>query len=502
MRKFFSRILVLFFLIAILLAIAPYVTGIWIQHNYLSLLSKLDSNTKIDVQVIQYNRGWLSSNAIVKITFPESILPPSMNSSASLTLPLTIMHGPVIFDIQSWRKTKLAIAEIISAIPTSNGTNVNLETLVKVNRDAALRIYGNDIQLADAQLQINIKNLDINTDVTQHYGRFSTNAMIGSISSRSVNNPANTSPTTVQLSGISIRGFASHQGLLWLGNRTINVALIQAQSANTQLKMSDFELSARQFMQNDALNLKLINSIHDVSFNQSQLSNFKLNFSLQNLDAMEMQKLTQFLYQTPPSTDASGEQLLHAMGEALLPLMNKGMNINIDALTFNTAEGPVNFVLMASVPKQIQPITDWMSLLQTGTLSTQINLPKTWVSGLIAHYATQKQIPNVDPTQYAEQTLNQWQAAGMLVPDQNNVSTKINYQGQKWQVNGQAPNFTFPVIPATQPTATPATTPIPTTPTAAPSTTPTTTATQPTKKPPTTKTYQRHSHSHHKQRVA
>lgn len=103
MRKLVTVVVVL----AIFLIFSPLLVGFLVKHDYQQLITFFNSQNNFRVQVVDYQRQWLSSNAtlVVEITNPEfrqqlialGIPKENLPEKINFTVKQYIVHGPVFF---------------------------------------------------------------------------------------------------------------------------------------------------------------------------------------------------------------------------------------------------------------------------------------------------------------------------------------------------------------------------------------------------------------------
>lgn len=121
-------ILSLLIIVLIALGISPFVGGHIFKRHYYDFISRLNAaNPNYKVEIVQYNQGWFSSDAVTKLS-PTAASPTNAFSDLSLTVNEHIVHGPIFVDMQN-KKFGVGMASIHSEIPLGQITKIPLPAL-------------------------------------------------------------------------------------------------------------------------------------------------------------------------------------------------------------------------------------------------------------------------------------------------------------------------------------------------------------------------------------
>ncbi len=99
MRKLIQLVL----LLILLLTFAPLGMGMWLQHTYYSLVSYYNAQGDVAIQVLNYQRGWMSSSASLRVKIINPTLVTWVKESGvvdpqlDLLVEQKIQHGPILY---------------------------------------------------------------------------------------------------------------------------------------------------------------------------------------------------------------------------------------------------------------------------------------------------------------------------------------------------------------------------------------------------------------------
>lgn len=122
MKKGMSHALVIF-LIVVFIALIPTLFGVLFKYNYLNLIAAINQDQRVNIEVLEYHQGWLTSTAKVKITLHHNDFPSEqpgdaatgLNGALTFVLDEHIIHGPIIYD-KVLHQTKFGYAMIESEL--------------------------------------------------------------------------------------------------------------------------------------------------------------------------------------------------------------------------------------------------------------------------------------------------------------------------------------------------------------------------------------------------
>lgn len=98
MRKaLFVLMVVLILVIGMLI---PWIVGIEFERTFLSLVAEVNQDSRIQISILEYKRGWLHSHARLKLAMAKDDLLPKTNPAKPLTFLVNekINHGPILYD--------------------------------------------------------------------------------------------------------------------------------------------------------------------------------------------------------------------------------------------------------------------------------------------------------------------------------------------------------------------------------------------------------------------
>ncbi|ROS04845.1 uncharacterized protein YdgA (DUF945 family) [Sinobacterium caligoides] len=80
------------------LAIAPKFVGNAVENRLEDMVKTLNRSPMLEVSLSDYNKSWFSSDAVINVTFHGEATAGAGEDDFTVKLPLSVAHGPVIFD--------------------------------------------------------------------------------------------------------------------------------------------------------------------------------------------------------------------------------------------------------------------------------------------------------------------------------------------------------------------------------------------------------------------
>ncbi|TAK73479.1 MAG: DUF945 family protein [Gammaproteobacteria bacterium] len=140
MRKI-TYLILLLFLLGILAAI-PGASGFWFKKMYFDTIAAINAGHQFNIEVLDYQEGWLHSSAKIKITPILPNPPPPIPIQLEVTIDQSITHGPLVYnDInKNWQFAAATIQNDIH-IPFVSQNSMQIYSLATFYDDWFTQIY-------------------------------------------------------------------------------------------------------------------------------------------------------------------------------------------------------------------------------------------------------------------------------------------------------------------------------------------------------------------------
>ena len=107
--------------ILVLVLLSPFALGFKIQDDYAQMVQKYADLAQIDLKVVQYDRGFYSSNVVLELRIPD--LPVSLRFKEEM------IHGPIYLGLINQGKSPFVAALIKGELITPTGYQAQVQQL-------------------------------------------------------------------------------------------------------------------------------------------------------------------------------------------------------------------------------------------------------------------------------------------------------------------------------------------------------------------------------------
>lgn len=172
--KWSYYLIALIIIIILVIGIAPWIDGMIFRQQVYRLADIVNAKHKFQVDIIQYDRGWLHSQVIIKVTpvakngVLENIATATRPALSSFTVTSQVTHGPMIVDQAPF----FGIAGVQSVIAVNSSAHtVRMKTFVGFTGQWTNRVRASLL-----------------TIVKPHYGTIQFTGLVGTVSFKTADN--------------------------------------------------------------------------------------------------------------------------------------------------------------------------------------------------------------------------------------------------------------------------------------------------------------------------
>lgn len=409
MRKIIIAITSVVILVLLLFLGLPFAMGLLLQNEYPEIIAKVSKTPNLSIKMVQYQRGWFSSEAKIEATVKSKWLsiyekPETKGQGVALVSNVHIQHGPLVFVKPNGKSGRLVLARALLVSQNETpGLAGHTWTLWTWNNRLRSVFYANDIQLGDGDEAIHLKGLRGRVTMSQDIEKISARINMDSVNLSE--KPVGQEKTTdvVELNNLRFVARLHKQGLFWYGERKATADSISVKSdTHPPLQMAGVVGVFRQIQQDEKSNIQLDYSVKNLVANKVNLSNLELVLSMKDLNTQAYSNLIDRLMQIEE------ESQIHpfsysALWDPLMKLVGKGLNINIEKLSFNTTDGPVSLSANVALPMQ-QGEPSIKYVIENSQASSALELPQGWLQNqLVNFYENKKPKDQINQTAQAQQ---------------------------------------------------------------------------------------------------
>lgn len=451
MRKLWISLGSIAALMILTILAVPFCMGVWVQKNYPSILSQLNT-PHITFALTDFKRGWFNSRAQLQITFQSA-----ETTLGGESLPLTqmnvvqnIQHGPLVRqkNADGIKRWVIALAQMQNETQSEN-LNFKSNTLWTLKNNLNTELNIEHLLLGNERQRIEIHHLTGNVNYIP-LGRHFQSMLTLESGALFENNPEKIGNNIIDLvkvmeinhfsSKLDIRKIAS----LWYGGRHFEAAKIMIfPYGRDVITAHNFTADLNQNQHDQLTDFNLTNQIEAISDGQFKIGQFQLALILKDMNSASLENFTRaYIY----SSDFQRLKLY----TLLVELFEKGMTVDLKQFKFTAEEGTIGLHGQITIPLSEKPNPGLLHLLENLNIQAEANMPKAWLKkNLISYYESRRNLypeSKDNPENIAQQYLDFWQKNHLLVFQNDQVIMAINYNDGKLLINGEKPmldNFIF-----------------------------------------------------------
>ncbi|WP_080744758.1 YdgA family protein [Coxiella burnetii] len=429
MRKLINSIIGVALIVVIVLLVLPLGMSFWLKNNYPSILTRLSQAHNVSLKLINFDRGWFASKAVIQVIIPNS--EDKTTQPIKFTINQHIFNGPFIFSKNN-HKVKLHCAKAL-VYTTSNDPNFTFHssTLLRFNNSSKSSLYASNVNVANGQEQIVLKDTNLEILYNPLTQRLVSNAVIKSalISEQQ--------KTILIMDNITWRNDLHHATPLWEGKRSLSLNKFTYYLTPEQpIEVKNFILENQQNAANDTTTFTFsshADSIKDTSLNLAPLD---IKFSLTQMNTAALVNLVNTALNE--NHLKLNPQQLHQFHTPAINLLAQGLEVSLAHLTFGTEEGQVSVQGQLHLPAQNQS-PDLSQIMVNAKGNLQAKMPMAWLKKELSRIYEDKKVELDDqaltPEQIADQQIQYWINNKKLIPQNQDVELTINYDKGKLLVN-------------------------------------------------------------------
>ncbi|WP_267257272.1 YdgA family protein [Coxiella endosymbiont of Ornithodoros maritimus] len=429
MRKLINSIIGVALIVVIVLLVLPLGMSFWLKNNYSSILTRLSQSHNVSLKLINFDRGWFASKAVIQVIIPNS--EDKTTQPIKFTINQHIFNGPFIFSKNN-HKVKLHCAKAL-LYTTSNDPNFTFHssTLLRFNNSSKNSIYASNVNVANGQEQIVLKDTNLEILYNPLTQRLVSDAVIKSALISEQQNKI------LIMDNITWYNDLHYATPLWEGKRSLSLNKFTYYLTPEQpIEVKNFILENQQNPVNDTTTFTFsshADSIKDAPLNLAPLD---IKFSLTQINTAALVNLINTaLNQNHLKLNP---QQLHQFQTPAINLLAQGLEVSLAHLIFGTEEGQVSVQGQLYLLAQNQS-PDLSQIIINSKGKLQAKIPMAWLKKELSRIYEDKKVELDDqaltPEQIADQQIQYWINNKKLIQQNQNVELTINYYKGKLLFN-------------------------------------------------------------------
>ncbi|MCE0492747.1 DUF945 family protein [Vibrio salinus] len=332
-----------------LIACWPLVVGQIGQRVAENALSEVH-NRSYEIKLVKYDRGYLSSDAQVKVSI----------TNPQLKAVLKEGHIPTDYLFNShFTHGFFSINGVTSSVDQTLPISVVSETHLNGSTELFAKVGGIDYQDSHSSWGYHLPQSTVEADITAN-GQVSYQIHIPDF--RNVSSDG----TEFDVGNVSISGNGVNQNRIWIGDNTVKIGSVSLSESRPGVSGQNFDIQIRDISykllsEMDAGKTNFSSSHHftvdSVSNGAGQIDNGELDVTIGDLNAGLLQKLAVLSDSLSSSKNVSEAENVRAqMIDLINRLIAKGLYVNIDKLGFSYKQGSMNNQLKLSLSPRDEKI--------------------------------------------------------------------------------------------------------------------------------------------------
>lgn len=356
-------------ILALLLVGGFYGMGVMTEKTIKKNIGVINQSNGLSAEVLQYDRGFFSSNAKIKwrLNVPERVSKDASGQQQILAaqeyqieLPVKIHHGPIMF---TGNAVKFGMGYAHSVVQLPSQYKEQFDTLfTKESTKPSL----------DFNIFVNYLNrsaIHVNVPAFKLIAKDGTGQMdwMGMSFSTSISDKADKVDGDLSIKGMALTkdnfkvvfkqvstDYNLHQtsaGLM-LGDAKFSLpSLVISEKENKVFEMNELLLHSTSDVKSDLFSTSLAVSVKSIEANKQNVGPANIKLAVRNLDAVVLAKLNEKASQMQNGSDLQRQQALLGMLPDLPKLLSKGPQIELSQLSLKLPQGLVKGNFLISLPK-------------------------------------------------------------------------------------------------------------------------------------------------------
>ena len=430
MRRFITWLFVVLIMLFIIAATClPAIVGQIAKQKITQYVHKLNFGKNIKVTMLGYDQGWFESHENIEIiieptsatnatksTNPQQ-LKKYINKQQIILINSAIYHGPFIYaqDASGEKHWHFAFYAITSNIQkeTSSPMKIYIIKYPYGNSETTITQNGARFSIPQTDYAVNYSNL---FERITYYDRGTKMSSYGKLDGAQITNTKN----IVKISQVNSSAAFHEDNGTWIGERKFTAPDIEITGQNqNKFSILDSSLGLQKSASNNTTNVTVAAQAQKIVMpNSTVLNQNNINFSLNNIDAKNLNRINSIQNQNFNVTDFTDVLFsvlnglnanLHLQSQSSMGNASVQANLNIEKSNFDT-----NPIL------QSQPIIKLIMLKQksNGNFNAAISMP------LLKMFILYLPINIADTF---SQALSQWETDGYATVANDILTTKLDY---------------------------------------------------------------------------
>jgi uncharacterized protein YdgA (DUF945 family) len=434
----------------LILVAVPYVLGFTIEEHYNHLLRAVSKPDTIELKLVSYQRGWLTSDAVVEATITNSNVLKFTGQSGDSQTPLSftikqhIEHGPVFQVSTRDQPTRFLMGQafITSRADTAAG-RIDSLTWIKLDGSLLNSVFSPQIEYHSPAFSMKAPQPAM-TVWLLHNQQLTLHIDVPQLDIK-------TPQVAQQVVNAHLRYQLSRQHSVQATDHLLTIDKItwQQTDATAPIIFNGLSIESRQRQDQQKMDTAIAASLKEADVGHASYGPQLIAANINQMDIAAFQQVKDQLTLLRNNPNIS-EDDINTYQQRFYALLAKGMEVQVQQFNLVTPWGsPSLRARITFMPQDITP-TQFADLLPAMDAAVQANIPATFlvrslekVYGMLIYHASTTDDPrflytataNVDKA--SQQQITEWVTKRWLLPKDNGYQVNFLYHNQQGVINGE-----------------------------------------------------------------
>lgn len=408
--------------------------GILVKNEFYNLISDFNTPGQFEIQVLEYQQGWFTSNADVQYTIKTNNATDSTISQPfQFVLREKIYHGPIIFLPQD-KQQKFHVAQAIfesniddKQYPILARTTIQLDG--KVTTTLQAEKISNAVEQIEGMSFV-FQKIDGKFHITPKQ-----NEAKGRLSLGTVDLLLNKSQLRIKNIELDYK-LDKNNSTFWEGKRNITIGNLFIDTPdNEQIILQGFVLDLYNMATNDKMKAGVNIKLNSVHVNGKKYGDQNIELAI---DDINLQKLTDIQKHAHSVSQQNIPLpiLITQFYQLSMNLLSQGLTIDLNRFDLNTTWGEIHAQINLKLQQSKDILYSPFQLLDKLHTIASLQIPESLFEKIVNDYnESQKTDDNITQSKTAKEQIKEWTDAGWIQPINKNIKIKIKFENRELFIN-------------------------------------------------------------------
>lgn len=385
MKKFLALLVV--FLLAGLAS--PYVIGYRAESELRGFYARLLTNPDIDVHFTDYQRGWFTSSATLKVSFPQFNLDKETSEQVEFIFHHDLQHGPFLtqkgepgfglLDFSTRVEMPALLKKDLPDIDRAFNEAVKTDVRMAFDGSTDIQTIIEPFRIREATTIFEMKQANVTARLTAS-GEIHSKARWGGFSLSEPDTfgiTIGSGQARFELQSVSTDSGESYGQFSGTTEASLEEVRISGRKIPGNIILSDLSFDTLSRVHDDLMTIDLNSRIAQLRLMSLSLSDFIFQQSVTNLDMSVLKAIEQLQQQHTDPTE-----LNPALQELGLKLLSREPELQIRQLGVTTAQGIISSQMNIRIDANLFDISIPESILKAMVIDAQGSVPEAFVHAI------------------------------------------------------------------------------------------------------------------------